>query len=78
MAQLNSAKFGNVATKPILNSGLGDAVSETGLELDRIYDLFPLLCECHESLRIWRLFAADAQLNLETAVGLHAAQLTAI
>ncbi|MFN7640812.1 MAG: type II toxin-antitoxin system VapC family toxin [bacterium] len=75
VSQQNLAEFWNVATRPVANNGLGYSVSETRLELDRICDLFPPLCESPESLNIWKRLVTGYQVK---GVQVHDARLVSV
>ncbi|MBL8293814.1 MAG: PIN domain-containing protein [Bryobacterales bacterium] len=75
VAVQNLAEFWNVATRPVVNNGLGYTIEEAQAELARIEGFFDVLTENEASYAIWKTLLS---LHRVSGVQVHDARLVAV
>ena len=75
VAPQNMAEFWNVATRPLINNGLGMTVENAAAELTRLESVFLVLAESENAYREWKSLVANYRV---VGVKTHDARLVAI
>ena len=75
VALQNVAEFWNVATRPVLNNGLGFTIEEAQREVIRLEEFFEVLSESPESYAAWKALLIAHRVS---GVQVHDARLVAV